>query len=89
MVRFDRAHFQTFSDSALRFEIGYYMLDPDDNRYMDTQQAINLAIHQKFEAEDVAVAYPTQTIHLAEDRATTNEKSDAAEDACGQAAQNA
>jgi small-conductance mechanosensitive channel len=44
------------------------MLDPDYNRFMDTQQAINLAIHQKFEAEGVAFAYPTQTIHLTEDR---------------------
>jgi small-conductance mechanosensitive channel len=68
MVRFDRAHFQTFGDAALRFEVVYYMLDPDYNRFMDTQQAINLAIHQKFEAEGVAFAYPTQTIHLAGDR---------------------
>jgi small-conductance mechanosensitive channel len=66
MVRFDRAHFQAFGDSALRYEIVYYMLDPDYNRYMDIQQAINLAIHQKFEAEGVVFAYPTQTIHLAE-----------------------
>ncbi len=29
---------------------------------------IALAIHQKFEAEGVAFAYPTQTIHLTEDR---------------------
>jgi len=70
MVRFDRAHFQAFGDSALRFEVVYYMLDPDYNRYMDTQQAINLAIHQKFEAEGVLFAYPTQTVHLVEDRAT-------------------
>ena len=69
-VRFDRAHFQAFGDSALRFEVVYYMRDPDYNRYMDTQQAINLAIHQKFEAEGVVFAYPTQTIHLAEDCAT-------------------
>jgi small-conductance mechanosensitive channel len=93
MVRFDRSHFQTFGDSALRFEVVYYMLDPDYNRYMDTQQAINLAIHQKFEAEGVVFAYPTQTIHLAEDRTTgqnaAGEENKAEADAFRHAAQNA
>lgn len=64
LVRFDRAHFQSFGDYALRFEVVYYVLDPDYNRYMDVQQAINLAIQQKFEEEGVAFAYPTQTINL-------------------------
>jgi small-conductance mechanosensitive channel len=72
MVRFDRSHFQAFGDSALRFEVVYYVLDPDYNRYMDTQQAINLAIHKKFEAEGVVFAYPTQTIHLVANRSTAH-----------------
>ena len=64
LTRFDRAHFQGFGDYALEFEIVYYVLDPDYNRYMDIQQAINLAIHQKFEAEKIDFAYPTQTVNL-------------------------
>ena len=64
LVRFDRAHFQAFGDYALQFEIVYYVLDPDYNRYMDIQQAIILAIHQKFEAEGVVFAYPTQTLFV-------------------------
>lgn len=64
LTRFDRAHFQGFGDYALKFEIVYYVLDPDYNRYMDIQQAINLAIHQKFEAEKIDFAYPTQTVNL-------------------------
>jgi small-conductance mechanosensitive channel len=64
LTRFDRAHFQSFGDYALQFEIVYYVLDPDYNRYMDIQQAINLAIHQKFEAEKIHFAYPTQTVNL-------------------------
>jgi small-conductance mechanosensitive channel len=43
-VRFDRAHFQGFGEYALRFEVVYFVLDPDFNRYMDIQQAINLGI---------------------------------------------
>ena len=63
-VRFDRAHFKAFGDSALVFEMVYYVLDPDYNRYMDIQQAINLEIHRRFEAEGIAFAYPTQTLFL-------------------------
>lgn len=50
-VRFDRAHFKEFGDSALVFEIVYYILDPDYNFYMDTQQAINLEVFRQFEAK--------------------------------------
>lgn len=63
-VRFDRAHFRDFGDYALQFEIVYYILDPDYNRYMDIQQAINLEIYQKFEEEKIDFAYPTQTINF-------------------------
>lgn len=63
-VRFDRAHFKSFGDSALIFEMVYYVLDPDYNRYMDIQQVINLEIHHRFEAEGLDFAYPTQTLFL-------------------------
>ena len=68
LVRFDRAHFQGFGEYALHFEVVYYVLDPDYNRYMDVQQAINLAIHQKFADEGVEFAYPTQSIQIVESR---------------------
>jgi small-conductance mechanosensitive channel len=31
---------------------------------MDTQQAINLRIHERFEHEGIEFAYPTQTIDV-------------------------
>ncbi len=63
-VRFDRAHFQKFGDSALMFEFVYYVLTPDYNYYMDVQQTINLALFEKLAAEGVEFAYPTQTLFL-------------------------
>ncbi|MGB8719729.1 MAG: hypothetical protein WCD46_10510, partial [Desulfobacterales bacterium] len=51
---------------ALRFEIVYDVLDPDFNLFMNIQQAINFRIFQKFREEDVALAYPTRTITLAD-----------------------
>ena len=63
-VRFDRAHFQGYGDFALNFEVVYYVLDPDYNRYMDIQQAINLEIFRTFRQEDVEFAYPTRTLYF-------------------------
>lgn len=64
LARFDRAHFQGFGPSSLDFEMVYWVKDPDYNQYMDTQQAINLAIVKKFDAEGVEFAYPTQTLYI-------------------------
>jgi small-conductance mechanosensitive channel len=66
-VRFDRAHFQKYGDSALIFETVYFVLSPDYNYYMDVQQNINLAIFERLAEEGIDFAYPTQTIHFAED----------------------
>jgi small-conductance mechanosensitive channel len=63
-VRFDRAHFSNYGDSSLNFEIVYYVLDPDYNLFMDIQQAINLALYQRFEQEGIEFAYPTQRLYI-------------------------
>jgi small-conductance mechanosensitive channel len=63
-VRFDRAHFFEYGDYALLFEAVHYVLGPDYNLYMDLQQAINFAIHRRFETERIDFAYPTREIIL-------------------------
>jgi small-conductance mechanosensitive channel len=63
-VRFDRAHFKTFADSALVFEIVYYAETDAYAEHMDRQQAINFAIREAFEREGIDMAYPTQTLHV-------------------------
>lgn len=60
----DRIHFKTFGDSSLIYEIVYYVGTGDYNRYMDTQQAINLAIVDKLEEEKIEIAYPTRTVYI-------------------------
>jgi small-conductance mechanosensitive channel len=64
-TRFDRAHFKACGDSALQFEVVYYVLDPDYNKYMDIQQAINCALLAALRERKVAFAYPTRTLYLA------------------------
>lgn len=63
-VRFDRAHFQSFGDFALVFEIAYYVLSADYTEYMNIQQAINLEIFSRFEREHISFAYPTRTVYV-------------------------
>ena len=63
-TRFDRAHFKDFGAYALNFEAVYYVLVPDYNVYMDTQQAINFYIHEQLEAEGIEFAYPSQTVYV-------------------------
>jgi small-conductance mechanosensitive channel len=63
-ARLDRAHFKQYGDSALVFEVVYYVLDPAYNTYMDVHQAINLAIFERFGREGVEFAYPTRTVQL-------------------------
>ena len=63
-VRFDRAHFFRFSDSSLDIETVYYVLSPDYGRYMDIQQAINLALVSRFADDGIEFAFPTRTLHV-------------------------
>ena len=48
-TRYDRAHLLQFSERGLEFEVVYYVLSADYNRYMDIQQMINLEIMRKLE----------------------------------------
>lgn len=61
---FDRAHFFAYGDFSLIFEIVYYVLDRDYNKYMDIQQEINFRIKEEFEKRGIEFAYPTQTLFL-------------------------
>jgi small-conductance mechanosensitive channel len=63
-TRFDRSHFKAFGASALIFETVYFMTVPDYNAYMDTQQGINLELYERFEADGLEFAFPTQTIFM-------------------------
>lgn len=61
---FDRAHFLSFGDFSLIFEVVYYVIGPDYNKYMDIQQQINFAIKEEFEKRRIEFAYPTQTLYM-------------------------
>jgi len=60
---FERTHWKEYGDSALIFEIVYYVESSDFTLYRDINEKINLAIKEKFEKEKIKFAYPTQTIY--------------------------
>jgi small-conductance mechanosensitive channel len=63
-VRWERADFKSYGDSALVFEVVYFVLDPDGNLHLDTQHAINFAIFEQFRRHGIEFAHPTHTILL-------------------------
>jgi len=65
-ARFDRAHFKSYGASSLDFETVYIVETPDYAVYMDIQQAINVALFDRFAQEGIAFAYPTQTVYFAQ-----------------------
>ena len=62
LARLDRSHFQKFGDSSLDFETVYYISTSDYNQFMDTQQAINMALLRRFAEEGIEFAYPTRQL---------------------------
>jgi len=63
-VEFDRAHFKSYGDFSLNYEIVYYINSADYNEYMDAQQYMNIEIYKAFAKEGIEFAYPTQTIFV-------------------------
>lgn len=66
-VECDRVHFKNFGDSSLVFEVVYYILSGDYVEYMDKQQSINLRIVERFNKENIEMAFPTQTVYIKKD----------------------
>lgn len=63
-VRFDRVHFSELGDSALGFELVYYVESSDYVVHMDRKQSILLGIVSAFNDKKIAFAFPSQTIYL-------------------------
>lgn len=56
IVRFGRSHLVALTDSALRFETEYWVLDPDNARFLDTQQAIYLEVLRRVQEDGLRLA---------------------------------
>ncbi len=61
---FSRAHFANFGAYSLNFEVVYFVLSGDYDRYMEINQRINLAIKDGFERLGVVFALPTSMVQV-------------------------
>jgi small-conductance mechanosensitive channel len=71
-VRFERCHLNTLGDSALQFELAYFVQQPNVNSVADVQQAVNLGIIEEFRGMKVEFDYPTQRVIVAQARTTAD-----------------
>lgn len=62
-TRLDRVHFTTFGDSALTFEVVYYVASASYEDYLNIQQAFNFDLMTSFAELGIDFAYPTQMIY--------------------------
>ncbi len=63
-TRFDRAHFLGFDESQLTFEVVYFVLSADYNKYMDVQQEINLQLMEQLEQKQIRFAFPRRHVEF-------------------------
>ena len=67
-ARFERCHLKTLGDSALLFELSYFVQQPSLNPLLDLQQTVNFRIIDEFRRLGVEFDYPTQRVFLARQR---------------------
>ncbi|NBW89255.1 MAG: mechanosensitive ion channel family protein [Gammaproteobacteria bacterium] len=63
-TRFEYCYLKTYGDSALQFELVYFVPDPNDVRlkYNRVNDLVLRGIHAAFAAQGIEFAYPTRTL---------------------------
>jgi small-conductance mechanosensitive channel len=68
-ARFERCHLKTLGETALLFELSYFVRQPAVNPVLDLQHAVNLRILDEMTRLGVECAYPAQLVLLEQRRA--------------------
>jgi small-conductance mechanosensitive channel len=63
-TRFEHCLLRQFGDSALNFEVCYFVPGPIGPHFLEVIDAVNRGIHAGFEQHGIKFAYPTRTVHL-------------------------
>jgi small-conductance mechanosensitive channel len=63
-ARFERCHLKSLGESALQFELSYFVQQPATNSILDLQQAVNFRIIDELKRLGVKFAYPAQVVFL-------------------------
>jgi len=65
IVRFDRCHLLELTDSALAYEVVYYVRSPDFAVHADARQEINVRLLEEMKKMNVKFSLPSKVIYLA------------------------
>ena len=65
LLRFDRAHLAELGDSALTYEVVYYVRSDDFGKMMDAQERVLSDLIVEVRSRRLDFAFPTRTVHLA------------------------
>jgi MscS family membrane protein len=60
-----RVFFSGFNDCSLNILVIYWYHPPDYWKYMDFSARVNMSLLERYNAEGIEFAFPTQTIHMA------------------------
>lgn len=63
-TEFDRVFFTAFGESALLFEVVYFVRSPEYSEYLAVNEKILYEIKEKLEKLKIEIAFPTQTVFL-------------------------
>jgi len=61
-ARFDRVNFKEYGETSLKYEVVYFVDDPDYKIYMEAQEKINLEILRCFNEKGIKFAYPARAV---------------------------
>jgi len=62
-----RVYFSDFNDWSLNIYMSYWVKPPDYWLYHEVNERVNLEIMQRFEAEQIEFAFPSQTLYVKKD----------------------
>lgn len=66
-TRFLRAHFVSYGDFSLNFELVLYSLSSGLSEKLIRQEEVLYKVFEAFAKEEISMAFPTQTIHMKKD----------------------
>lgn len=64
LLEFDRCVFKSYGDSALIFEVVYYVHTSEFGEFAKVKHQMNIDIFTEFGKEGIDFAYPTQTLYI-------------------------
>ena len=64
LLRYDRCHLMNFDEASLKYEVVFWVKDPDFNKYFDSQQALMFKMLRRFDEEGVTFSMGARPFYM-------------------------